>query len=84
MKALLDMLRGHGNLTLDSARVLFVLSWIVLVALEFVALVVKEQPFDCVSFASAMSMILGSGAIGVGLKDKWRPNNNENSSTDSK
>lgn len=82
IQAILNMLKGHGNDTLDSARVLFVLSWFVVVALQFIALFVKEQTYNCIDFATSLTMILGVGPVGIGLKDKWRPRN-ENTSPDS-
>lgn len=78
ISALLNMLKGHGNDTLDSARLLFVLSWLTVVGLQFIALFVKEQTYDSVAFATSLTMILGVGPVGIGLKDKWRQRN-ENS-----
>lgn len=72
MKALLHMLSGPDNQSVDIARVLWALGFINFLALSDIH-AIRDHLYDPVTYAYALGAALTAGALGVAIKSKTEP-----------
>lgn len=68
-----NCLTGIDNNTFDIARVLWVLTCVAFLVLEFVHVIINKQPFSGVDFGGGAAGVLGGGGLGVAVKKDTEP-----------
>ncbi|WP_242136999.1 hypothetical protein [Sphingomonas sp. TREG-RG-20F-R18-01] len=69
-RILRDILSGADNHSIEAGRVLWVIGCLSMVVFEGVAIGVKGQAFDPVTFGLGFASLLAAGGFGIAQKDK--------------
>lgn len=73
MRHILTALSGADNASIDMGRVLWAVGMLSLCGMEFVAVLMRGQVFDPVTFATAQAAVLTAGGGALLLKAKTEP-----------